>query len=490
MKKAAKRKKRGGAKTELPPGMLSKGLATTEVELVPLDAIKPDPANPHIADVEAIKASIRRREFYGVILVQKSSNRIIAGEHRWRAACQLADEMGITHVPVMWLDVSDDEAKAIMIDDNALVEAATWNEKELHELLEELDVDAIVAQGQCLARKILDERVETFGFGGGAGGTEPDEVPEPPEEPTTQPGDLYVLGEHRLLCGDAGKPEDLDRLLGGAVIHLVNTDPPYNAKVQPRTNTAIAVAGAKAGHQQRSTRIANLNKGKPCKAECRVRPRDRVLEGDYLSDEEFAERLDGWFGNMARVMRDGGVFYVWGVHRNTANYLPILKEHGLHVGQALIWHKKPRLLRGRDFLVAHEWCFYGWKSGAAHNFYGPPNVQDIWHVGSVAEAKMVHLTEKPVELATLAMQYSSRPGENVLDLFAGSGSTLIAGEQLGRRVYAMELDPLYCDVIVERWERFTGRRAERQTGTRVDQKETRADRRTTGRAGKGKRRQS
>jgi DNA modification methylase len=110
---------------------------------------------------------------------------------------------------------------------------------------------------------------------------------------------------------------------------------------------------------------------------------------------------------------------------------------------------------------AHEWCFYCWKEGAGHKFFGPNNVPDLWHVKKVAPTKMSHLTEKPVELAARAIQYSSRKGENVLDLFGGSGSTLIAAEQTGRKAFLMELDPPYCDVIIERYEKFTGKKAER-----------------------------
>jgi DNA modification methylase len=110
---------------------------------------------------------------------------------------------------------------------------------------------------------------------------------------------------------------------------------------------------------------------------------------------------------------------------------------------------------------AHEWCFYGWREGAGHKFFGPNNVPDLWQVKKVSPQKMVHLTEKPVDLAARAMQYSSRSGENVLDLFGGSGSTLIAAEQTERKAFLMELDPLYCDVIVEHYEKFTGKKAER-----------------------------
>jgi len=129
--------------------------------------------------------------------------------------------------------------------------------------------------------------------------------------------------------------------------------------------------------------------------------------------------------------------------------------------QLLVWVKNAPVLCRKDYMLGYEVCFYGWKSGAAHQWFGPNNARDVWEVAKVPQQKMVHLTEKPVELAIRAIQYSSRVGENVLDLFGGSGSTLIAAEQTGRRAFLMELDPLYVDVVVARWEKFTGRKAER-----------------------------
>lgn len=139
----------------------------------------------------------------------------------------------------------------------------------------------------------------------------------------------------------------------------------------------------------------------------------------------------------------------------------MLKAHELYVSQAIIWVKEYPVLTRKDSTGNHEWCFYGWREGAAHQFYGPTNAPDVWPIKKVNPQSMVHLTEKSVELATRALEYSSRPGEHVLDLFGGSGSTLIAAEQTGRRAFLMELDPLYTDVIVTRWELFTGKKAER-----------------------------
>jgi DNA modification methylase len=133
----------------------------------------------------------------------------------------------------------------------------------------------------------------------------------------------------------------------------------------------------------------------------------------------------------------------------------------------VIWVKEHPVLTRKDMMGNHEWAFYGWKEGAAHRWFGPNNITDVWSVKKVNPQSMMHLTEKPVELATRAMEYSSRPGENVLDLFGGSGSTLIAAQQTGRKAFLMELDPLYCDVIVERFENFTGRKAERGSADRI-----------------------
>ena len=189
-------------------------------------------------------------------------------------------------------------------------------------------------------------------------------------------------------------------------------------------------------------------------------PADRPLVNDYVSDEEFGRLLNAWFGQIARVLLPGRAAYVWGGYANCANYPAALKAAGLYFSQAIIWDKQHPVLTRKDFMGAHEWCFYCWKEGAAHVFLGPNNVTDLWHVKKVNPQSMSHLTEKPVELAVRAIQYSSRAGENVLDLFGGSGSTLIAAEQTGRHAFLMEIDAAYCDVIVQRWEKFTGQKAE------------------------------
>src|SRR5262249_13898817 len=192
----------------------------------------------------------------------------------------------------------------------------------------------------------------------------------------------------------------------------------------------------------------------------KLRAKDRPLANDFVSDEEFGRLLDAWFSNAARVLQPGRGFYIFGGYANLSNYPPFLKKHGLYFSQGIVWDKEHPVLTRKDFMGCFEIAFYGWREGAAHQFFGPNNALDLWHVKKVNPQDMVHLTQKPTPLAELAMDYSSRTGENVLDLFGGSGSTLIAAEQSGRRAFLMELDPLYADVIVTRWEQFTGKKAE------------------------------
>jgi DNA modification methylase len=254
----------------------------------------------------------------------------------------------------------------------------------------------------------------------------------------------------------------VDRLLADAKIQLVVSDPPYNVRVEPRSNNAIAAGNSSftSYHHQQLDLARHPEKSKPTTR--KLRAKDRPLENDFVSDEEFNRLLHAWFGNIARVLEPGRAAYIWGGYANCANYPPALKAAGLYFSQAIICDKGHPVLTRKDFMGAHEWCFYCWKEGAAHQFFGPNNATDLWHVKKVSPQKMQHLTEKPVALAVRAIQYSSRMGENVLDLFGGSGSSLIAAEQTGRKAFLMEIDPLYSDVIVQRFEQFSGKKAEKE----------------------------
>jgi DNA modification methylase len=331
---------------------------------------------------------------------------------------------------------------------------ATWDEAKLSALLKSIrEAESIDLEVTGFSQADIDQLLPLD--------VPEDEVPEPPDEPVTRPGDLLILGSHRLLCADSSKAEDVDRLLDGAAIHLVNTDPPYNTKTEPRSNNAIKMglssfSGPK--HHQKFDVERHPGKAKPTTK--KMRARDRPLTNDFLSEEAFEEMLRAWFGNIARVLLPGRLFFVWGGYSNIANYPHALKASGLYFSQQIIWHKMHPVITRKCFMGDHEWCFFGWKEGAAHQFFGPPNVPDVWSVKKINPQSMQHLTEKPVELAVRAIQYGSRPGENVLDLFGGSGSTLIAAEHTGRRAFLMEIDAAYCDVIRQRWENLTGKKAE------------------------------
>jgi DNA modification methylase len=416
------------------------------VEERAIDSVRPYEGNPRHNDdaVDAVAASIRAYGFRQPVVVDEDSV-IIVGHTRYKAARKLGLQTIPVHVAV---GLSPAQARAYRIADNQTATLSAWDEAKL-------PLELAALQGMNFNLELTgfsaDELAALLAPAGTEGLTDPDDVPEPPDEPTTQPGDLWVLGRHRLLCGDSGKAEDVDRLLDGEPVHLVNTDPPYNVKVEPRSTNAIA-AGLSSFQAPAKDGPSGGRK---------LRARDRPLANDHVGDEEFARLLRAWFGTVARVLLPGRAFYVWGGYSNCGNYPAALREAGLYFSQAIIWDKQHPVLTRKDYMGAHEWVFYGWKEGTAHQFFGPNNATDLWAVKKVSPQTMVHLTEKPVELATRAIEYSSRPGENVLDLFGGSGSTLIAAEQAGRRAFLMELDPLYADVIVSRFERFTGQKAER-----------------------------
>ncbi len=432
------------------------------IEMKPLADIRPYENNPRLNDqaVDAVAESIARFGFRQPIVVDEAGV-IICGHTRFKAATK----MGLAEVPVhIATDLTPEQIRAYRIADNRTAELSEWN-------MELLPLELAELQDAGLDWSLLgfDDRElqKMLDHGAKAGLTDPDAIPEPPDEATTVRGDIWILGEHRLMCGDSSLPEDMARLLAGEPVQLVNTDPPYNVAVQPRSNNAFVTgqtnfAPKKQHASKRDRGLDAKRKAGPSKGTTtKLRAKDRPLANDFVSDEEFDRLLMAWFQNAADALEPGRAFYIWGGYANIANYPRALEAAGLKFSQQIIWHKMHPVISRKDFMGDHEWCFYGWREGRAHVFLGPNNVPDVWQVKKVNPQSMVHLTEKPVELAVRAMQYSSRPGERVLDIFGGSGSTLIAAEQTERKALLMELDPLYCDVIVKRWEEFTGRTAER-----------------------------
>ena len=423
-----------------------------EIKLIDTAQIKPYENNPRLNDqaVDAVAESLRQFGFRQPIVVDEDMT-IICGHTRWRAA----NKLGLSTVPVhMAKDLTPEQVKAYRIADNQTAALADWDEALLSQEIQQLrdmdfDLTSLGFDDEELA-KYLDGNLQE-------GLTDPDDIPLPPDEAVTRPGDMYILGSHRLYCGDSGITEDVDRLLDGARIHLVNTDPPYNVNIMPRSQNAMAAAqkdGTYTGRQG----LDAARFGRAHKTTNKMRPMDRPLVNDSLSNEEYAKMLQTWFGNIQRVLEPGRSFYIWGGFTNWGNYTVAMNQCELKFAQGIIWVKNAPILGRKDFLMQYECCWYGWREGAGHQFNRESNPRDVWEVDRVI-ANRVHLTEKPVELAVRAIQYSSQKGENVLDLFGGSGSTLIAAEQTGRNALLMEIDPLYCDVIVKRWEQFTGKKA-------------------------------
>jgi site-specific DNA-methyltransferase (adenine-specific) len=307
-----------------------------------------------------------------------------------------------------------------------------------------------------------------FGFDLGFDEEEPeiieDEVPEPPEEPKAKLGDIYQLGNHRLMCGDSTKEEDVAKLMNNQFADLVVTDPPYNVSLWDESIEEL---------KKQNHRTDGL-----------------IIKNDKLTNKEFYNFLYKSFGNMKNVLKDGGVFYVWYASSEVVNFQTALEENDLKVREELIWNKGRMVFGRQDYQWQHEPCMYGWKDGASHYFIDDrtqttviedkkPDIkkmkkeelvkllEEIYsdkisttiineNKPSVSE---LHPTMKPIKLFARQIKNSSRIGEKVLDLFGGSGTTLITCEQLGRINYTMEYDPYYVDVIIQRWENFTGKKA-------------------------------
>uniref|UniRef100_A0A6M3IP30 Putative methyltransferase n=1 Tax=viral metagenome TaxID=1070528 RepID=A0A6M3IP30_9ZZZZ len=437
------------------------------------------PYNPRRISAQALaglSASIERFGLVQPIIWNVRTDHVVGGHQRIRAPAA----QGVTEADVVVVDLPEPEERALNVALNSPAISGEFTDS-----LDGLLLELKAADPELFDQVRLEELASASlreAMNEAAGQTDPDAVPMPPDAACSRRGAVYRLGAHRLMCGDSANVGDVDRLLAGAPVHLVNTDPPYNVKVEPRSNNAIAAglssfshtknpelardqargAEAKPSADAKKLKTATHHQGlglarhpeKSQPTHAKMRPKDRPLENDFVTDAEFDDLLAAWFGNLARVLLPGRAFYIWGGYANCGNYPPVLKAMGLYFSQAVIWDKQHPVLTRKDFMGAHEWCFYGWREGAAHQFFGPANAQDLWHIKKVNPQSMIHLTEKPVELATRAMEYSSKAGENVLDLFGGSGSTLIGAQMRKRCAFLMEIDELYCDVIRRRWAEF------------------------------------
>ena len=380
--------------------------------------LTPYDRNPRLNDagVEAVMASIREFGFRQPIVVDPQGV-IIVGHTRHKAALKL----GLETVPVHVAEgLTEAQVRAYRIADNQTATLSSWDEERLTEELmalaqQDYDLDLTGFSADEIAGYIEGPPTE--------GLTDPDAVPETAPA-ITQPGDLWLLGDHRLLCGDSTKAEDVARLFAGSQADLLQTDPPYNVAYTGKTKDAL------------------------------------TIENDSMDAAEFRAFLVAAFEQAFAAMKPGAAFYVWHADSEGYNFRGAVHDCGQAVRQCLIWKKQALVLGRQDYHWIHEPCLYGWKEGAAHSWYADRKQTTVLEFDR-PNANDVHPTMKPVAMFAYQIANSTQSRALVYDPFLGSGTTMIACEQLGRRCCGMELSPTYCDVIVKRWEEFTGKKAER-----------------------------
>ena len=399
-----------------------------KVEQWPIEKLVPYAKNSRThseEQVAQIAASIKEWGFTTAVLVDESGS-IIAGHGRVMAARKL----GMASLPVMvaagWTDA---QKRAYVIADNKLALNAGWDNELLALEMGELgdlgfDLDLV---------GFTDEEIAALMPVQGTDGlTDPDDAPAVQENPVTVPGDVWVMGKHRLMCGDSTSVDAMDKLLAGQFADLVVTDPPYGVSYADK-NRSLNASG-------RGNRIQT------------------PIKNDHLQGNELKEFFLAAFSSMFVAMKPGSPFYVFAPQggEQMMMMMMMMQEACLPVRHELIWVKNNHVLGRADYHYKHEPVLYGWKDGAGHPWYGDRNKFSIWNVDKPMQSKL-HPTMKPVELVEIPIQNSSKGHDVVLDLFGGSGTTLIAAEKNGRTAMLMELDPRYCDVIIKRWQDFTGK---------------------------------
>jgi DNA modification methylase len=402
------------------------------VEEIAIDLLRPDPANPRRigeSELDALERSLRKFGFVQPVLARRQDGTVIGGHQRLIAARRL----GLTTVPVIWLDLSIEQSRLLGLALNRI--SGSWDEQLLARLLADLGsspaIDLTLSGfGEDEVRELLRslesrekrERVEYFDLEAA--------LAESTRAPRTKPGQLWALGDHRLLVGDATRPQDVERILAGRRAGMVFTDPPYNVSLGDHGG---------AGRGARRRRIAN----------------------DSLDRTEWETFVRGWARTLLAVT--DGAIYICMSSKELPLVSRVLAEEGGHWSDTIIWAKDRFVLGRADYQRAYEPIWYGWREGASHNWCGDRDQDDVWQIARPADAPL-HPTMKPLALMQRAIANSSRPGELVLDAFLGSGSTLVACERTGRVCAGIELDPIYADVALARWERFGGQRAERIDG--------------------------
>ena len=392
------------------------------IEYQPIDALVPYARNAKQhsdAQVAQIAASIREFGWGAPILIDGQNN-VIAGHGRLLAARKL----GITEVPVVPMEhLSDTQRRALILADNKIGENATWENEllglELAELQEAgFDLGLTGFSPEEWDALIAGEDATKDGL------TDEDAIPEAPVEPISQAGDIWILGEHKLICGDATKLEHYQALLGDELVDMAFTDPPYNVN------------------------YANTAKDK-------MRGKNRPILNDNLGDGFGGFLMEACHNLLTHTK---GAVYIAMSSSELDTLQAAFRAAGGRWSTFIIWAKNTFTLGRSDYQRQYEPILYGWRDGIDHFWCGARDQGDVWHVKKPAKNDL-HPTMKPVELVERAIRNSSKTKDLVLDPFGGSGTTLIACEKTGRRARLIELDPKYVDVIVKRWEEFTGQKA-------------------------------
>lgn len=413
-----------------------------EVQEVSLRLLRPYENNAKIHgkdQIEKLKKSIEEFGFLNPCLIDRDFN-VIAGHGRIMAA----QELGFETVPCVFVEgLTEAQRKAYILADNRLAELATWDMDIVAAELDwirdagiEIDVTGFELDDQVIDSEEIKELQVDADIGDA-------------EKPLiTKMGQVWQLGKHRLMVGDGTSLKDVRTLVGGSEIDLLETDPPYNVAVKNDYGMTI--------------------------------------KNDDMKDDDFRKFLRNAFDAAYSVMKPGAVFYIWHADSNGLQFREACENAGLTIKQNLIWVKNHFTLGRQDYQWRHEPCLYGWKEGAAHYFCGKRNISTIIKsAGDIEEATHeqliewarrlldsstvmledrpevddLHPTMKPIKLIMKQIKNSSMEGQNVLDLFGGSGTTLLACEELNRNCFMMEFDPKYADVIIQRWEEQTGKKA-------------------------------
>jgi site-specific DNA-methyltransferase (adenine-specific) len=388
-----------------------------QLEVIQIDALIPYARNSRThsdAQVAQIASSIKEFGFTNPVLIDGGGGGIIAGHGRVLAARKL----GMSEVPCIRLEhLTDAQKRAYVIADNRLALNSGWDTEMLKVEfadLQELGFDLELTGFD------LDEIKELLAPVGTEGLTDPDDAPPLPETPRTVPGDIWVMGKHRLLCGDSTSMDDLAKLCEGQLVDMWLTDPPYNVAYEGKTKDALKI------------------------------------KNDEMGDDQFRQFLRDAYTAADTVMKPGAVFYIWHADSEGYNFRGAAKDAGWVVRQCLIWKKSSLVMGRQDYHWKHEPCLYGWKEGAGHLWAADRKQTTILEFEKPTR-NGEHPTMKPVALFEYQLLNNTKGGDQVLDSFGGSGTTLIAAEKNGRVARIMELDPKYCDVIVKRWQDFTGK---------------------------------